>query len=408
MRTFRLISLAVAVLFLVAPARQRALQSAEPAKPPADDISSLLAASIKKHKLPGMAAGIFERGRFTALGAAGVRCRGHEEKITTDDEFHIGSDTKSMTATLIALYVNEGKLRWDSTPDEILSGRGVKEIDPAWKKVTLEELLTHRGGVRPNPDLGTIQSVVELRPRAQRLRICRAVLKKPPDHPPGKDFLYSNTGYMIAAAMLEAVADDAWESLIVRRLFQPLGMKHVGFGPPGAEPSKTGKTPSPPTITEPWGHRPSGEPVKPDPEADNPACFGPAGRVHLTLADWAKYAALHLSAGASGRKRDSSAPQQLLPVATLKRLHTPFDGPIDKHGAKYAMGWGVVELPFHRGTVLAHDGSNMMWYASIQLYLADDRAIFVVTNQGGDGATAACSEVSVALAMRRRAGRGPK
>jgi CubicO group peptidase (beta-lactamase class C family) len=400
-RNFRLgIVLALALAFWCAPAWQRAVRAADPVKPYVDDLSSLLAESVQKHKLPGMAAAIVEGGRITAIGAAGVRCRGHEERITTDDLFHIGSDTKSMTATLIALFVEEGKLRWNSTPVEVLAGQGVKDIDPAWQRVTLEELLTHRGGVCPNPEEATLRAVLKDPPREQRLRICREVLRKPPDHEPGKKYLYSNMGYMIAAAMVEAVANEAWENLIVRRVFKPLGMEHTGFGAPGQETAKPRKTTGSPTISQPWGHRTSGEAVEPGPDADNPPCFGPAGGVHLTLADWARYATLHLSAGRGDRAPRAGESQQFLPVAALRKLHAPFDGAIDKSGMKYAMGWLVLELPLRRGTILAHDGSNKMWYASILLFLADNRAILIVTNQGGDDATKACGEVGAALVRR--------
>jgi CubicO group peptidase (beta-lactamase class C family) len=394
-RSFRLgVVLTVA---LASPDCQRAVRAADSVRQNVDDLSALLIERVQKHKLPGMAAAIVEGGRITAIGAVGVRCRGHEERITTDDPFHIGSDTKSMTATLIALFVEEGKLRWNSTPAEVFAGRGVKDIDPAWQRVTLEELLTHRGGVRPNPEEATILAVLNDPPREQRLRICREVLRKPPDHEPGKKYLYSNTGYMIAAAMLELAANDAWEDLIVRRVFKPLGMEHTGFGVPRQETSKSQKKSGSVRITRPWGHRPSGEAVEPGPEADNPPCYGPAGGVHLTLADWARHATLHLCAGQGSQARPAGEFQQLLPAAALRRLHTPFDGAIDRSGARYAMGWLVLERPLPRGTILTHDGSNTMWYASIWLFLADNRALLIVTNQGGDDATKACGEVGAAL-----------
>ncbi len=230
--------LAFVLVLIVASSAALVARGAEPAGMPVDDLSPLLAESVKKHNLPGMAAAVVDGGRITAIGAAGVRVRGHEEKITADDLFHIGSDTKSMTATLIAVLIEEGKLRWNSTPFEVLSPHGVKKIDPAWQRVTLEELLSHHAGVRPNPELATILAtrLLKLSPREQRLRVCRAVLEKPPDHEPGKDFLYSNTGYIIAGAMAEAVTDDSWEHLMTRRVFQPLGMSHAGFGPPGEAP----------------------------------------------------------------------------------------------------------------------------------------------------------------------------
>jgi CubicO group peptidase (beta-lactamase class C family) len=392
--------LAVGLFLGYAPSAQRLLPAAEPGKPHVDDLSSLLAESVQKHKLPGMAAAIVEGGRITAIGAAGIRCRGHEERITTADQFHIGSDTKSMTGTLIAVLVEEGKLRWNSTPVEVFAARGVKDIDPGWKRVTLEELLTHRGGVRPDPDRKLVESVATQPPREQRLSICRAVLRSPPQHDPGKQYQYSNTGYILAGAMAEARADDSWENLMVRRVFKPLGIEHAGFGPPGQLGSGSSKEPASVRITQPWGHLPSGEAIEPTAQADNPPCYGPAGAVHLSLGDWARYATLHLSAGQGNQPRPPGASQQLVPVAVLRRLHTPFDGPIDKSGAKYAMGWLVLELPSHRGTLLAHDGSNTMWYASLRLFLSDNRALLIVTNQGGDGATAACAEVTRALVRR--------
>jgi CubicO group peptidase (beta-lactamase class C family) len=348
-----------------------------------------------------MVAAIVEGGRITAIGATGVRCRGHEQRITADDLFHIGSDTKSMTATLIAIFVEEGKLRWNSTPAEVFAGRGVKDIDPAWKRVTLEELLAHRAGVRPNPEQITILGALGQPPREQRLRVCRAVLRKPPDHEPGKDFLYSNTGYIIAGAMAEAVADNAWENLMINRVFQPLGMEHVGYGAPGVPLGKTAKNSVSTPITQPWGHHADGQPEEPGPEADNPPCFGPAGRVHLTLADWSRYAILHLYAGQEGRNDvHAGATKPLLPVAALRRLHTPFGGAIDVSGTKYAMGWGVRQLSGSHGIELTHAGSNTMWLAVISLRMSENRAILIMTNQGGDGATAACSEVKAALVQR--------
>ena len=383
-------------------------RAAEPTNKAVDDLSPLLAESVKKHKLPGMAAAIVDGGRITAIGAAGVRVRGHEEKITSDDLFHIGSDTKSMTATLIALLIEEGKLRWNSTPTEVLSQQGVKKIDPAWQRVTLEELLSHHAGVRPNPELATILAtrLLKLSPREQRLRVCRAVLEKRPDHEPGKKFLYSNTGYIIAGAMAEAVADDSWENLMTQRVFKPLGMIHAGFGAPG-EPLPTSpkgakaKSTVQAPITEPWGHQANGTPVEPGPEADNPPCLGPAGRVHLPLADWARYATLHLSAEPANRHDLADAGiKPLISVDSLRRLHTPFGGPIDISGAKYAMGWAVIERPGSHAVQLTHAGSNTMWYAVITLRMAENRAILIGINQGGDKAARAAVEVEVALVKR--------
>ena len=77
-------------------------------------------------------------------------------------------------------------------------------------------------------------------------------------------------------------------------LFGPLGMTSAGFGAPG-EPADARRSPGDTAA-------PSRGPVEPGPNADNPPAIGPAGTVHASLADWAKYAALHLR-GAQGRDR---------------------------------------------------------------------------------------------------------
>jgi len=260
-----------------------------------DDLSPLLAGSVQKFKLPGMAAAIVQGNRMTAFGVAGIRCRGSAEHITADDLFHIGSDTKSMTATLAAMLIEDGKLQWTSTPADILPKDGVSKIDPAWTRVTLEELLTHHAGVRANPDLVGLLFIRAFSgsPQNERRDVCRAMLRKPPDKEPGKAFLYSNAGFIIAGTMAETAAGKPWEELMRERLFGPLGMASAGYGPPGmptAQPGRSNgaKTPKTETVSQPCGHDGNGIPHPPSWAADNPACFGPAGTVHVSLRDWAK------------------------------------------------------------------------------------------------------------------------
>src|SRR2546430_2497132 len=79
--------------------------------PPPKDVSALLTPIIQKHDAPGMAAAVVQSGEIVALGVAGVRTRGKPEKIAIADRFHIGSDTKTMTAMLCGILVDEGKMK---------------------------------------------------------------------------------------------------------------------------------------------------------------------------------------------------------------------------------------------------------------------------------------------------------
>src|SRR4026209_1252098 len=187
----------------------------------------------------GMAAAVLRGERIIAQGAAGVRKRGTAERITLDDRFHLGSCTKAMTATLVAILVEEGKLNWTTTLGELFADT-VKPMHPAWEKVTLRQVLAHRAGLRLEPDgLGVLNEMVRP-PRArpgtvpqQRLEIVRQALSRPSGIPPDTKYWYSNVGYILAGAVLEQLTGRAWEELMRERLFQPLGISTGGFGPPG-------------------------------------------------------------------------------------------------------------------------------------------------------------------------------
>ena len=134
----------------------------------------------------GMGAAVLRSERIIAQGVAGVRKRGTAERITFDDRFHLGSCTKAMTATLVAMLVEDGQLNWTTTLGELFADT-VKPMHPAWKKVTLRQVLAHRAGLRLEADgLGVFNEMVRS-PRAQlgtlpqqRLEIVRQALSRPP------------------------------------------------------------------------------------------------------------------------------------------------------------------------------------------------------------------------------------
>ena len=167
---------------------------------------------------------------------------------------------------------------------------------------------------------------------------------------------------------------------MARRLFQPLGMKRAGFGSMG----------TPGKIDQPWQHTAKGKPVEPGPNSDNPPVMGPAGTVHASLPDWAKFIADQLK-GNRGRRG-------LLKPESYRVLHSaPYKDRFYTVG-----GWGG-SLKGPRaggGLVLAHDGSNTMNYAVAWLAPAKDFAVLVATNQGGTDAKKACHEATDQLIER--------
>ena len=84
-----------------------------------ETMAPLLEEIRAKRQVPALAAAAVIDGRLAALGTTGVRKFGGREKVTDADLWHIGSDTKSMTASLAAVLVEEGKIKWDTTVAEV-------------------------------------------------------------------------------------------------------------------------------------------------------------------------------------------------------------------------------------------------------------------------------------------------
>ena len=335
----------------------------------------------KKHGLPAMAAAVVLSGKTVAVDAVGVRKHGGKEPVTVDDKFHIGSDTKAMTATLLATFVEQGKLKWETTLAEVFPDWAA-EMNPAYRKVTVEQLLTNRGGFpgRTEPAGKTLLDVHRLpgMVRERRTAYIRMIWRGEPEATPGTRFIYSNAGYTVAGAIAEKIADAPYEELIQSRVFVPLGIKSAGFGAMG----------TPGKDDQPWQHRVTNgkiQAIGPGPFSDNPPAIAPAGTVHCSIGDWAKFVDAH----ARGEKAGG-----ILKPETFRRLHTP------PAGGDYAMGWGTAERGWGGGRVLTHAGSNTMNYAVAWVAPRKEFAVCVATNVGGDGAARACDEVAAASIQR--------
>jgi CubicO group peptidase (beta-lactamase class C family) len=365
-------------------AKRKALRPVLPSTPspplkPDERVERGLKEILDRHKLPGMVGAVVRGETVAAIGAVGVRKRGSDDRMTIYDRVHLGSDTKAMTATMLGTIVDEGGLSWSTTVRDVFSARA-KGLHADFQGVTLWQLLTHRAGLPANTPYWTLKGAT---PTERRRELLSRVMAQPPLTKPGSTYAYSNLGYIIAGLMGEQVAGEPWEALMRERLFEPLAMTSAGFGPPG----------KPGQIVEPWGHNHDGEAT----QGDNPAVIGPAGTVHCTLADWAKFASLHVRGGQGKAK--------LLEAATFRTLQTP------PGGFDYAGGWIVADRPWAGGKALTHSGSNTTWYCTAWLAPARDFATLVATNQGGEDVGKALDEASeglirMAVSEIRRGGRG--
>lgn len=201
---------------------------------PAPRLEDVLEPLRAKHGLPALAGAIVRKGQIVAASAVGARLLNSDRKVTVNDRFHLGSDTKAMTATLGGMAVEAGKLRWDSTIGDVL-GAKVTGIDPKLAAVTLEQLLSHTGGIPSDTDeilnLYFTGDAFKSDLPTQRLRLLNAWKNHAPATKPGAEFHYANLGYVIAGAMIETALGVSWEELMINRIFTPLRLSTAGIGP---------------------------------------------------------------------------------------------------------------------------------------------------------------------------------
>lgn len=327
-----------------------------------DSIQHILTKVVNDGKAPGMIAAIISGEGIIAIGSAGERKAGSGIAFTTNDVVHLGSCGKAMTATMIATLVAEGKLSWDTKLIEAIPELKDR-IHTDYHKITLWQLLTHRAGIPKNPSDEGAFSSKEIKKR--RLAILEDNFKSPATHEIDK-FHYSNFGYMIAACMAEQITGLSWEVLMKKRLFDPLGMTSAGFGNPNKNKS----------TDQPWGHNKYLWKWWPS-ESYYGKWIGPAGRIHCSIADWAKFISLQLTEENS-----------ILDKKYLNKLIEP----VGSHF--YAAGWGVAEHSWAEGITLNHDGSNEIWYAAVLVTPKLDRAFVVATNSCSFGSTPdICTEI---------------
>lgn len=178
-----------------------------------------------KHQVPGMAFVVVGPQGIVQSGADGYGSLADSAPLSLVSAFHLGSNSKAVTSLVAQQMVQKGKISWKTTIAEVFP-EWRKSMKPAYRKVTLADLLSHRSR------LPAFTEGIEAAPwyycaegPACRLEFTRQVLQRKPQPKPGKDgYQYSNAGYVVASAMLERRGDSlSFENLVSLYANQILG-----------------------------------------------------------------------------------------------------------------------------------------------------------------------------------------
>lgn len=318
-------------------------------------LDSILDAALKDKAVPGIGVAVIRDGKLSAVAVRGNRDIGKADPVQADDQWQIGSDTKPMTATLIVRLAEQHKLSLDA-PLSALMPEVAAKARPEYRGITLRQMLHHTTGLPhdgSNIDRVYKNGAHDTRPPPQqRLEYLATALKDAPIAVAGKEPHYSNTGFLLAAAIAEQVTGVSYEDLMQREIFGPLAMTHVQFALP----------------KENHGHLQNRTATVDD---EVPPVFDPAGGVSITLSDWAKFCVDQLD-GYRGHGK-------LLTAEGYKLLQSP--DPTTGNG----LGWGVDDTFMGRqGPMLSHAGTDGSWHSMVLLFPASGSGVLVNSNAGAD------------------------
>ncbi len=180
-----------------------------------DDLAEVVAATAAEHGVPGVAVGVLDGGRSHVV-THGVTNVEHPLPVGPDTLTQVASITKTFTGAAVALLVEQGEVAFDDPISRHLPHLG-PETGLPFDEITVEHTLSHQVGfdgdhlfVGRSDDLGSLAD-------ARRL------------FPPGEGFSYSNAGFSIAGAVIEAVSGQSFDRFVTDRLLRPLGMRTATF-----------------------------------------------------------------------------------------------------------------------------------------------------------------------------------
>lgn len=335
-------------------------------EPPLDPaaLQDFVHAERGAHQLPGLAAVVVRSDGTPRVYVSGERRIGKGDPITPADRMHLGSVTKSITATLVGALAEKGVMTLDTTIAQAFPELSPK-MQPPYRQVTVRQLLRHSAGVATYGTNVSLLPMLQLKgtPTEQRNAFLERVLAEPPRFEPGSRFEYSNAGAAIVGAMAERIAGSPYRELVERLVFAPIGAR-AAFGNPGlaAEP-------------QPWGHRKVlGTVVEVPPGAPlytTPLAIEPAGDASPALPDFGRFLQMHL--------RGLRGQDDGLKARAIQALQGRSADGSQRGGA---VGWNVMP----RDGVESHEhfGSSGAYVAYATIQPSRDVAVGVVTNLGGD------------------------
>lgn len=326
-------------------------------------IDTIARTVIDRQATPSVVIGVGRHGKLVFAKAYGYR--NLDDKVPADVEtmYGIGSNTKQFTAAAILLLRDAGKLDVDAPVARYLPNL------PHGGEVTVRQLLTHTAGYAEFTELPDIDRLANRRTTNEE--ILTTVAARPLGFTPGTKWQYSNTGYVILAAIVEKLSGMPYAEFLRARIFEPLAMTRTRYEDQALVENDraVGYTRFAMGVPEHEDH------------LDYTWLSG-AGAIESTVGDLEKW-------------NDAIDRGTLLSPSSRTMMHTPMvlaDG-TDTH---YGFGLMIRQLPNGKHVVL-HGGDTTGFGSQDARFTDDDLDVIVLTNQEPATYNAIMNAVYVAL-----------
>ncbi|WP_232792431.1 serine hydrolase domain-containing protein [Actinacidiphila yeochonensis] len=282
-------------------------------------------------RAPSVVGALVRDGRMVWSGSASM-VEGHEPDA--DTQYRIGSITKSFVAVLVMRLAEEGLV---GLTDPV----GAHLTDLRVPEVTVGQLLAHTSGLASE----TPSPWWERTPGTVRPELADVLGADPVRHPAGRRFHYSNPGYALLGALVEAKRGLPWHEALREEVLEPLGMRRTTREPQA--PAAGG------FAVHPWADVMVPEAVQ------QTGRMAPAGELWSTAADLSRWAAF-LAGGQDG----------VLPATAVERMRESA-APIDPTAPDNGYGLGLQLLRSGGRSLAGHTGSMPGFLAAIWVSVAD-------------------------------------
>ena len=361
--------------------------SAHAAKPGDAAIDAAFDDAVARYHLPGLAVGVVQDGRIVYTRTSGELVVGTAKKIDNDTLFKIASNSKAMTAGVLARLVDAGKLKWDDPVVKHLPN--FRMYDP-WvtREMQVRDLLIHNSG------MGAGAGDLMLWPEPNeftRADVIKGLAYLKPVYSFRSRYAYDNTLYIVAGEVAAAAGGAPYEELVRRELFQPLGLKRCQVGAWNRD--EVGN------VAQPHSRRNDSNVVVNQDDASVGAIpMAAAGGIRCSLGDMLKWAQVWLMPDrfglANGKPWLSQAQRDAVWTAQMtmplsKRMRK-WD---DSHYSAYGYGWRLTDVD---GTQkVSHTGTLSGMYSALTLLPEKKTGFVILINADADEARTVLNQTLV-------------